>query len=325
MVQATSRAGESDITGQTILVTGGAGFIGGHLVESLVEANDVRVLDDLSAGSRARVPREATLIEGDVRDEAAVGRAMGDVDAVFHLAAVVNVAQSVEEPVHSHSVNVDGTLNVLEEARRNDARVVLASSAAIYGAPESIPIDEDEPATPESPYGLDKLTVDRYAAMYHDLYDLPTVRIRPFNAYGPGQTGSEYSGVISIFMNQARAGEPITVEGDGTQTRDFVHVWDLVHAFRLAATTDHVGEAFNVGTGTSVSIRELAERVQEVTGSTSEIVHTDPREGDIEHSRADIAKAEALLGYEPRVELDEGLGTIQEPPSRAQPVTPSVD
>jgi UDP-glucose 4-epimerase len=320
-----ANATEYALGGQTILVTGGAGFIGGHLVDALLADNDVQVLDDLSSGRRERVPDGATLIGGDVRNRAIVERAMAGVDLVYHLAAVVDVARSVEAPGESHAVNVEGTLNVLEAARETGARVVLASSAAIYGAAESIPITEDEPPAPESPYGLEKLTVDRYAAMYHDLYDVPTVRIRPFNAYGPGQSGGAYSGVISIFMEQALAGEPITVEGDGTQTRDFVHVSDLVHAFRLAGVTDHVGAAFNVGTGRSVSIRELAELVKRVTGSSSEIVHTDPREGDIEHSRADISKAEALLGYEPRVTLGEGLGTITEPPSMTQPVTPSVD
>ena len=318
----TADSPEGTLRGQTVLVTGGAGFIGGHLVESLVPENDVRVLDDLSTGSRERVPGAATLIEGDVRDEATVARAMESVDVVFHLAAVVNVAQSVEDPAHSHSVNVDGTLTILEEARRTGARVVLASSAAIYGTPESVPIAEEESPTPESPYGLEKLTVDHYAAMYHDLYDLPTVRIRPFNAYGPGQTGSDYAGVVSIFMAQARAGKPITVEGDGTQTRDFVHVRDVVDALRLAATTDHVGEAFNVGTGQSVSIRELAELVRTVTESDSEIVHTDPREGDIEHSRADVSKAQALLGYRPRVSLADGLRTLSE---TLKAVSASVD
>jgi UDP-glucose 4-epimerase len=207
-------------------------------------------------------------------------------------------------------VNVDGTLNVFEEARRVGARVVLASSAAIYGAPDEVPISEDDPVAPRSPYGLDKATVDRYAALYHDLYDLPTVRVRPFNAYGPRQTAGDYCGVISVFLEQAVSGDPITVEGDGTQTRDFVHVRDLTRAFRLAATTDHVGEAFNVGTGTSVTIRELAELVKTVTGSDSEIVHVDPRDGDIEHSRADITRAESLLGYRPRIGLERGLRTV---------------
>jgi UDP-glucose 4-epimerase len=308
----TADSPEGTLRGQTVLVTGGAGFIGGHLVESLVPENDVRVLDDLSTGSRERVPAAATLIEGDVRDEATVARAMESVDVVFHLAAVVNVAQSIEDPAHSHSVNVDGTLTVLEEARRTGARVVLASSAAIYGTPESVPIAEEEPPAPESPYGLEKLTVDHYAAMYHDLYDLPTVRIRPFNAYGPGQTGSDYAGVVSIFMAQARAGKPITVEGDGTQTRDFVHVRDVVDALRLAATTDPVGVAFTVGTGRSGSSGELAVLARPGTKRDSEIVHTDPREGDIEHSRADVSKAQALLGYRPRVSLADGLRTLSE-------------
>lgn len=312
MTEDRSDPAREGIHGQTVLVTGGAGFIGGHLVASLAADNDVRVLDDLSAGSADRVSAGATLIRGDVRDGAAVEEAMEGVDVAYHLAAVVDVARSVEDPVGSHSVNVDGTLTVLEAARRTSTRVVLASSAAIYGAPESIPVHEDARTEPVSPYGLDKLAVDRYGALYHDLYGLPTVRLRPFNVYGPGQHSGAYSGVIGVFLDQGLAGEPITVHGDGTQTRDFVHVSDVVRAFEAAGATDHVGDAFNVGTGESVSIREVAETVRRVTGGRSEIRHTDPREGDVDHSRADVSRAEALLGYEPRVGLDEGLRTVVE-------------
>ena len=295
------------ISGRTVLVTGGAGFVGSHIAEALIDANDVRVLDNLDGGKRAFVPSDATFLEGDVRDPDAVAEAMADVDLVYHQAAVVSVPESIEQPVTSNQVNVDGALNVLEAARQENARVVTASSAAIYGHPETIPIGEDAPKQPTSPYGLQKLTVDQYTRLYHDLYGLETVAIRPFNAYGPRQDASPYSGVISIFLEQARQGDRITVEGDGEQTRDFVYVEDLVDAYLAAGTTDAVGEAFNVATGTSVSIRELAETVKQVTGSDADVVHTDARAGDITHSRADISKATERLGFEPTFTLRDGL------------------
>lgn len=294
-------------TGQTVLVTGGAGFIGSHLVEALSSSNDVRVLDDLSSGSRGRLPDGVTLVEGDVRDADALDRATDGVDLIFHEAAVVDVGASVDDPVTTHDVNCTAALHLLERARREDARVVLASSAAIYGHPDRIPVDEDEPQTPTSPYGLQKLALDRYALIYRDLYDLETVPLRYFNVYGPRGVSGDYAGVIGVFLRQAVAGDPITVDGTGTQTRDFVHVDDVVRANLLAATTDHVGEAYNVGTGGAVSIRELADVVRDVTGSDSEVVHRDPRPGDIEHSLADVSKARDRLGYEPTVELADGL------------------
>jgi UDP-glucose 4-epimerase len=299
-------------TGETILVTGGAGFIGSHLVDALADENDVRVLDSLSSGRRDRVPDGVTLVEGDLRNDDAVARATDGIDLVFHEAALVSVERSVEDPVESHAVNVDGTLALLERVRAEDARVVLASSAAIYGHPEYTPVDEDHPAEPSSPYGLEKATADEYARLYHELYDIETVSLRYFNVYGPRQVGGDYSAVISIFLEQARAGEPITIDGDGTQTRDFVHVSDVVRANLLAATTDAVGESFNVGTGSSVTIRELAETIREVVGSDSEIVHGEPRPGDIEHSRASISKIRTELGYEPTVNLEEGLSRLAE-------------
>ncbi|MDS0277680.1 NAD-dependent epimerase/dehydratase family protein [Halomicroarcula sp. S1AR25-4] len=295
------------VAGQTALVTGGAGFIGSHLVDALRPANDVRVLDSFVTGERSRVPDDVTLVEGDVRDEAALGRAMDGVDLVFHEAAVVSVAQSVADPTTSHSVNVDGTLSVLEAARRQDARVVFASSAAIYGAPESMPVTETAPKQPSSPYGLEKLSGDHYCRLYADLYDLPTVALRYFNVYGPRQSGGDYAGAITAFTEQARSGGPLTVQGDGRQTRDFVDVADVVQANLLAATTDATGEAFNVGTGTGTTIRTVAETIRDRVAPDAEITTVEPRRGDIRESVADVAKARERLGYDPTVSLEAGL------------------
>jgi len=170
-----------------------------------------------------------------------------------------------------------------------------------------VPITEDHPNEPTSPYGLDKLATDHYARLYNDLYDLETVALRYFNVYGPGQVAGDYSGVISVFIDQALSGEDITVHGDGEQTRDFVYIDDVVQANLKAATTDAVGEAYNVGTGESVTVRKLAELIQDITDTDSDIVHMDARTGDIEYSEADISKANEHLEYEPTVSLREGL------------------
>lgn len=292
---------------QQILITGGAGFIGSHLTRQLAADNDVRVFDILTSGQKPTVPDDVDLIEADIRSQSAVTTALQGVDLVFHEAALVSVDASVEAPQESHENNVEGTINVLEAARQHDARVVLASSAAIYGHPESIPVTEQQAKTPTTPYGLDKLTCDHYARLYNELYGLETVALRYFNVYGPGQTGGDYAGVISIFIERALADDPITVHGDGEQTRDFVFVDDIVAANRLAAETTATGESFNVGTGSSITIRELAERIRELSDSDSEIVHTEAREGDVRHSQADITNASAQLGYEPTVSIEEGL------------------
>jgi len=304
---------EEGVAGRTVLVTGGAGFIGSHLASALEPADRVRVLDDLSSGRRERVPDHATLIEGDVRDPDAVERAAAGADVIFHQAAVVSVDRSIEVPRASHAVNVGGTLELLEAARREDARFVCASSAAVYGSPDELPIREGDPKRPRSPYGIEKLAVDHYCQRYHDLYGLETVALRYFNVYGPGQSGGQYSGVIDVFTRQAVAGDAITVHGDGAQTRDFVHVRDVVDANLRAATTGTVGEAMNVATGESVTIRELAELIRDRTGSDSPIRLTEPREGDVRHSRADVAKAARVLGYEPTVSIEAGLGRLVGP------------
>lgn len=298
-------------TDQSILVTGGAGFIGSHLVETLAADNDVVVVDNLSGGRREWVDDRATLIEGDVRNEQTVARAVDGVDLIFHQAANVSVQRSVEAPVESHETNVDATLRLLEHARNEDARFVFASSAAIYGTPEAVPIDESDPKRPTSPYGAEKHAADQYCRLYHDLYDVETVALRYFNVYGPRQRGGQYSGVIDVFLDQADRGEDITVHGDGAQTRDFVHVDDVVAANCLAAVNGTLGEAYNVGTGDSISIRALAELVRETTETTSDIVHVDAREGDIEQSRPSIEKIQAGLGFEPRRSLEAELETLR--------------
>jgi UDP-glucose 4-epimerase len=290
------------------LVTGGAGFIGTHLVDRLIKDCEVTVYDDFSAGDSRHVHEEASVVRADVRDGNQLTDAVTEADVVFHEAAQVSVQQSVSDPEGSHEVNIDPMLTILEAARHADTRVVLASSAAIYGQPAYLPIDETHPKEPTSPYGLEKLTADHYCRLYHELYDVETVALRYFNAYGPRQQGGDYSGVISIFRDQALADDDITVEGDGEQTRDFVHVDDIVQANILAATNDDaVGEAFNVGTGNSISIRELAEIVHDVTDSNSDIVHVDTREGDIDRSEAAIDKAQDVFGYEPKYSVAEGL------------------
>jgi UDP-glucose 4-epimerase len=243
---------------------------------------------------------------------------MQDVEFVFHHAAMVSVEESIQKPRACQAINASGTLGLLDHARMEDARVIVPSSAAIYGSPDEVPIPETAPKRPTSPYGITKLAADFHARRYADLYDLPTVVLRYFNVYGPRQGRGAYSGVINIFLEQAQSGDPITVEGDGTQTRDFVHVDDVVQANLRAAQTDHVGEAFNIGTGHALSIRELAETVREVTGADADVVHEDARTGDIEASRAAIEKARHRLGYEPAVSLRDGLASVADRPAIPQ-------
>lgn len=300
----------SGLYGRSVLVTGGAGFVGSHLVDALTEENQVRVLDDLSTGQRSNVPPGVRFREADVRDADAIADAIDGVEVVFHLAAGVSVPESVEEPLEYHETNATGSLRVLEAARRADARVVLASSAAVYGTPESVPVTEDELATPLSPYGVSKLAADHYARVYAEAYGLRTVSLRYFNIYGPRQRAGGDGGVVATFRDRAERGMPLVVHGDGEQTRDFVHVDDVVRANLLAATTDVTGQVFNVGTGEPTTVRELAELIREYAAGTVPITHAEPRAGDIRHSCADVSRARETLGYEPTVDLETGIASL---------------
>lgn len=296
------------------LVTGGAGFIGSHLVEALVEKGcHVTVLDNLSSGHQdnlERVKDKVTFIQGDIQDEKTLMKVSKGCDVIFHQAAVVSVTKTVEKPVHSAQVNDLGTIQVLDAARHNGVRrVVMASSSAVYGDPPQLPKIESMSPAPLSPYAVQKLTNEYYAALFYRLYGIEGVCLRYFNVYGPRQDpSSPYSGVISIFMLRALNNEAPVIYGDGHQTRDFIYVKDVVHANLLAATHDDApGKVFNVGTSNSVEINTLWEKIAALAQCNATAQHEPSRAGDILHSLAGIQRAKELLGFVPSTPLDQGL------------------
>lgn len=294
-----------------VLVTGGAGFIGSHSVEALLhEGARVTVFDNLSTGKRANVPDDerVQLIEGDIRDAALVRGAMRGVTHVLHLAAQVSVRQSLEDPPQSASHNVAGFLHVAEAARAaGPVRLVYASSAAVYGSPESLPLDEDSPCRPASPYGLEKLIDDQYAALYRSLYGCSTLGLRYFNVYGPRQDpASPYAGVISRFAACLAADSPLTVFGDGRQTRDFVYVGDVARA-NVAALRSSCEGVVNVGTGTSVSLLQLIDALAFCVARAPKVRFDPPLPGDIRDSAMRPERMRALLGFVPSTSLVDGL------------------
>jgi len=294
-----------------VLVTGGAGFIGSNLTAALLAAgHEVTVLDDLSSGySKNLEPGPAlTFLEGDVRDRAAVQRAIEGASVVFHLAASVGNKKSIDDPVHDAEVNVLGTLNVLEEARRAGVRrLVASSSAGIFGELKTLPIREDHPAEPDTPYGSTKLCGEKLCLAYAKLWGLGVVCLRYFNVYGPNQRFDAYGNVIPIFVFKLLRGERLTVFGDGEQTRDFVNVHDVVQANLKAAAADGVTGAFNIGSGTRISINELVHQIEKASGRKVAFEYAPPRAGDVRDSLADIGAARARLGFDPTVGLAEGL------------------
>ena len=296
------------------LVTGGAGFIGSHLVDELV-ANGCRVtvLDNLSTGHRHNIDHlgdRIDFVEGDIRDAGLLDRVVKGCEVVFHQAAVVSVTQSVQDPSHACEVNDLGTVRVLDASRRSDVRrVVMASSSAVYGDDPRLPKTEEMAPRPLSPYAVQKLTGEFYASVFKGLYGLETVCLRYFNVFGPRQDpSSPYSGVISIFMAKAAAGQAPTIDGDGGQSRDFVYVKDVVRANLLAATeAAAAGRIFNVGTGTSIRIRDLWKLIGELSKVKIDPVFGSPRAGDIRESVSDINEIGRSLGFTPQVELRQGL------------------
>ncbi|TAM45925.1 MAG: NAD-dependent epimerase/dehydratase family protein [Gammaproteobacteria bacterium] len=310
------------------LVTGGAGFIGSHLVEALVrDGHAVRVLDNFSTGRRenlAAVPgAQLEIIEGDIRDAALLSRCASEVDGIFHQAALVSVQESIERPDLSADINARSTVNVLQAARAAGVkRVVLASSAAVYGDNPNLPLRESEPPSPLSPYGLDKLYGEKAGEVYHALFGMYVAALRYFNVYGPRQRpDSPYSGVISIFMDAVSRGRPVTIYGDGGQSRDFVHVQDVVQANRLAMQVPLTGyQVFNVANGQSVALKELLDLVWLTLDRKTGIAYAPARPQDIRHSRADIGRIRAALGYRSRWTLREGLRALASGRPDMQPV-----
>jgi nucleoside-diphosphate-sugar epimerase len=303
-------------------VTGAAGFIGGHLAEELLrQGYEVVGLDDFSSGKRENAAllakhQKFSLIEGSIADPRAVDRAVAGAELVFHLAAIPSVPLSMAEPARTTAVNVGGTVNVLEAARRSQAkRVVLACSCAAYGDGPEQPKHESLQPRPMSPYAAQKIACELYAQTYTVAYGLPCVALRFFNVYGPRQDPkSEYAAAIPRFATRLLAGERPIVFGDGLQTRDFVHVSDVVRANLLAAQSEKApGETINVASGQSATLVELIELLRQAVGPQAKglaIEHQAPRAGDLRASSADISKARALLGYEPRVQLAEGLAGV---------------
>lgn len=296
------------------LVTGGAGFIGSNTVDELVRrGHDVRVLDDLSAGKKANLAGVSTKIELTVDSVAnldALRGACRDVDAVIHLAAQTSVPRSVKDPIETNRINVEGTLNVLVAARDAKAkRVVFASSCAVYGKTNVLPIRESAALAPISPYGLSKQFGEGYGRVFQELYGLEFVALRYFNVFGPRQDpGSPYSGVLSIFNAALKDGTQPTVYGDGEQSRDFVYVENVVEANLLAAEAKGAsGLAINVGTGNRCTLNQTLSLLGKIAGRPAAAKYAAAREGDIRDSQADIALAQEALGYRPNVGFDEGL------------------
>ncbi len=294
-----------------IVLTGGAGFIGSHVAAALLAqdpALDLAVVDNLSTGDRARLGTlPATFHRRDVRDR--LDDLLADTQAVVHLAASAAVPHSLAYPLADAQANITGTVAVLESCRRAGVRrVVYASSAAIYGLPDRVPIREDAPTQPLSPYGLSKLTGERYVLLYNDLFGLDTCALRFFNVYGPGQRpDSSYSGVITLFTERLIQHRPLRIEGDGQQTKDFIHVHDIARSVSLAALASSANGAYNIASGSPTSILDLAQTMLRVSGRTVPIEFHPPRPGDTRQSVAAVQRAAQDLGFRAQVGLEEGL------------------
>lgn len=294
-----------------VLITGGAGFLGSNLANRLVsDGHTVLVLDDLTAGDPRRLAPEVLFTRGNVKDVPRLWTLLQDVDCVYHLAARVRVPESIYYPGDYNDVNVGGTVCVMEAMRDTGVRrVVFASSGALYGEQAQQPIAEDRPPNPNSPYGVSKIAAEYYVATLGALYDIETVSLRIFNAYGPGQDlPPSHPPVIPQLLKQAQVGGSLVIFGDGSQTRDFVYVDDVVEALVLAATAGDVNRAvINIGSGQGVSINELAAKVAQVTGKRVNVLHNQAQPGGVSRLVADVTRAQQLLGWTPRTDLEQGL------------------
>jgi UDP-glucose 4-epimerase len=298
-----------------VLVTGGAGFIGSHIVDKLLEKHfEVTVVDNLSTGSLQNISAHVGksdfhFIKGDIRDPETIKEALKNVEVVFHEAAFVGVPESIDDPLLTNDVNVNGTLNLLEASRRAKVkRLVLASSAAVYGDTKTLPTSEDSAMHLNSPYAISKLTSEHYAKAYYKIFGLETICLRYFNVYGPRQTTGPYAAVITSFMDDLLKNKRPTIYGDGEQTRGFINVRDVVQANILAMEKDCAGETFNVAAGSSVTINNLLEIMKRIVGKSGvEPKHGAPRPHDIRESCGDISKARKILGFTPKISLEDGL------------------
>jgi UDP-glucose 4-epimerase len=292
-----------------IIVTGGSGFIGSHLVERLLaDGHTVRVLDNFSTGrldnlSRVRNNTCLTIHEVDVADSEAIQELFAGVDWVFHLAALADIVPSIEYPLHYHRTNVDGTVAVVEAARKSGvSRFVYVASSSCYGIPDSYPTAETDIIKPEYPYALTKYLGEQIVLHWYKVYGLPAISLRLFNVYGPrSRTSGTYGAVFGIFLAQKLAGNPFTVVGDGNQTRDFTFVTDVVDALMCAAQSQQVGEVFNVGSGTSHSVNELVELLQ------GEVVYIPKRPSEPDVTLADTTKIRSQLQWNPTVSFEQGV------------------
>jgi UDP-glucose 4-epimerase len=297
-----------------VLVTGGAGFIGSNLVHALLERGDtVRVLDNFATGNRANLAEledDVEVIEGELRSYERVHNAVRGVELVFHQGALPSVPRSVQDPLTTSAVTIEGTLNVLLAARDESVRrVVFASSSSVYGNGGALPRDETQQPDPISPYAVAKLAAERYCVSFHRVYGLETVALRYFNVFGPRQDPmSQYAAVVPRFLAAINEGRPVPIHGDGSQSRDFTYVSNVVEANVLAAEAEGAGgPVLNVATGRQATVTELADTIGEALGRPVEKEFLPTRTADVRDSWADISAARSVLGYEPSVGIDEGL------------------
>ena len=294
-----------------VLVTGGAGFIGSNIVKLLDQRDyEIVVFDNLSTGYKTNLDEFSNieLIVGDIRDRHTLNLAMKGCRIVFHLAASVGNVKSLQNPIEDSEVNVLGTLNVLESARLNGVKkIVYSSSAAIFGEPQYQPIDEKHPLEPDSPYGVSKLAGEKHCLCYGRTYDIDVVCLRYFNVYGVNQRYDAYGNVIPIFATLLLQNKPITIYGDGEQTRDFVNVKDVAMANILAAEKEELSGTFNIGSGVSMTINSLASMMKEIVNKNVDTIYAPPRKGEVRHSQADISLAKSSFNYNPSTNMYDNL------------------